>query len=135
MNKLRAAVITHQADTRPSNSIDIEKLEASLGFSLSDEYREYLQEFGIIAYQAYETYGLGVKSNSFLHVLNAYQDLSRDKTYPFTSVPLLEIGDGQYYLYDNTHRQIIIWATPNGGVIRKLETNFEDFLLTKIFKS
>lgn len=133
MKQLKAAVLSHCADIRPASASDIEELKNSLGFSLSNEYLEYLTEFGVIAYEAYETYGLGIPKNSFLHVFNAYQDLSKDKTYPSKSVPILELGDGHYFLYDNLNCKVILWATPNGGVVRELGENLEYFLLKKIF--
>lgn len=135
MKALEHLVLEHQAITRPVDLASIDALQASLGFALSNEYREYLSGFGVIAHGAYETYGLGVPDDYFLHVLNAYKDLSRDASYPAAAVPLLELGDGQYYLYDNPNQQVLLWATPNGGVIRKLDESLEAFLVKQIFKA
>jgi hypothetical protein len=133
MKTLEHLVLEHQAITRPADPASIDALQANLGFPLSRDYREYLTRFGVIAHGAYETYGLGVPDDYFLHVLNAYKDLSSDASYPATAVPLLELGDGQYYLYDNSSQHVVLWATPNGGVIRTLD-DLETFLLKHIFK-
>lgn len=135
MNTLEKEVLAQQAITRPAESASIEALQASLGFPLSTEYREYLSRFGVIAHDAYETYGLGVPEDYFLHVSNAYKDLSSDPSYPANTVPLLELGDGQYYLYDNQNQQVVLWATPNGGLVRTLDQGLEDFLVHQIFKN
>ena len=89
----------------------------------------------MIAHDAYETYGLGVPDDYFLHVLNAYKDLAADASYPATAVPLLELGDGPYYLYDNRGQRVVLWATPNGGVIRTLDDSLEAFLAKHVFQS
>ena len=134
MKKLEEQVLSLEATTRPASPGSIDALQAKLGFKLSEEYREYLARFGIIAHDAYETYGLGVPDDYYLNALNAYRDLSADPTYPAHAVPLLELGDGQYYLYDNHSLQIVLWATPNGGVIRTLDQGIEPFLLDKVFQ-
>ena len=133
MNILENKVKNLEVNTRPASDRDIEMLQENLGFSLSAEYREYLKIFGVIAYGAYETYGLGVPDNYYLNVLNAYRDLSEDSSYPECAVPLMEVGDGQYYLYDSKNSQVLLWATPHGGVVRTLHENLESFLLRHIF--
>lgn len=135
MKTLEQRVQEQQAITRPAEPASIDSLQADLGFPLSAEYREYLSRFGVIAHNAYETYGLGVPGDYYLHALNAYKDLAADASYPANAVPLLELGDGQYYLYDNRTHQILLWATPNGGVVRVLGENLEMFLIKHIFAS
>lgn len=133
MKKLEQLVDLHQANTRPVDNASIQNLEQKLGFALSDEYKRYLSTFGVIVFDAYETYGLGVPDDYYLNVIAAFSDLGRDPTYPKNTVPLLEIGDGQYYLYDNQARKVLVWATPNGGIVRVLEDGLEDFLIKHVF--
>jgi hypothetical protein len=133
MKKLEQLVDLHQANTRPVDTASIQNLERKLGFGLSDEYKLYLSIFGVIVFDAYETYGLGVPEDYYLNVGSAFDDLSRDPTYPKNTVPVLEIGDGQYYLYDNKSRQVLLWSSPNGGVIRVLDEDLESFLIKHIF--
>jgi len=135
MDMLEKQVHEYGAITRPATQESIDALQASLGFALSKDYCEYLTRFGIIAHEAYETYGLGVPDNSHLNVLRMFKDLSADPSYPANVVPVLELGDGQYYLYDNCSKQVFIWATPNGGVVRELSENLEQFLINHIFSS
>ena len=134
MKALEQQVKNHRAITRPVIQDEIDALQASLGFALSNDYCEYLNRFGIIAHDAYETYGLGVPATSHLNVLRMYKDLSADSSYPANSVPVLELGDGQYYLYDCQDKQIVLWATPNGGVVRTLKDDLEQFFLKHIFE-
>lgn len=133
MKKLEQLVDLHQANTRPVDTASIQNLERKLGFSLSDEYKRYLSTFGVIVFDAYETYGLGVPDDYYLNVFAAFSDLGRDQNYPKNTVPLLEIGDGQYYLYDNQARKVLVWATPNGGIVRVLEDGLEAFLIQHVF--
>ncbi|CAB3786208.1 SMI1/KNR4 family protein [Paraburkholderia fynbosensis] len=133
MRNVKQLVERHQANTRPADPASIQALEQKLPFSLSSEYKSFLSDFGVIVFGAYETYGLGVPADHYLNVLNAYNDLSRDASYPANAAPLLEIGDGQYYLYDNKAQRIVLWATPNGGVVRVLDEGLEAFLSQKIF--
>jgi len=133
MQNLEQLVKSHQANILPADSASIHSLEQKLSFSLSSEYKSFLSTFGVIVFGAYETYGLGVPKDYYLDVLNAYGDLSRDPSYPENSLPLMEIGDGQYYLYDNKTQQVLLWATPNGGVVRVLDEGLEEFLTKKIF--
>lgn len=106
----------------------------SLGFALTDEYVDYLSTFGVIVFGATETYGLGVPQDYYLNVRNMYADLSRDATYPQLAVPLVDAGDGRYYLYDNGSRRILLWATPNGGIVETLSEGLEAFLVRDIFR-
>ncbi|TQK03443.1 SMI1/KNR4 family protein [Herbaspirillum sp. SJZ107] len=133
MEKLKELVERKGAKTRPANAGSIQALEAKLGFGLSQEYKLYLSTFGVIVHGASEIYGLGVPDNYYLNVGNAHADLSRDPAYPANAVPVIDVGDGQYYLYDNQAQQIILWATPNGGIVRKLDASFESFLIDQLF--
>jgi len=133
MKALEQLVERHEANTRPVDASSIQSLQHKLGFALSDEYQCYLSTFGVIVFGAYETYGLGVPDDYFLNVFAAFSDLSRDPNYPKNAVPLLDIGDGQYYLYDNQSHKVLVWATPNGGVVRVVEEGLEAFLIKHVF--
>ncbi|KPB95086.1 Uncharacterized protein AC502_2583 [Pseudomonas syringae pv. maculicola] len=89
--------------------------------------------FGVIVYDAYETYGLGVPDDYFLNVFAAFSELSRDPDYPKNTVPLLDIGDGHYYVYDNQSQKVLVWATPNGGIVRTIDEHLESFLIKHVF--
>jgi hypothetical protein len=133
MEKLKELVELNGARTRPANLGSIQALEAKLGFALSQEYKLYLSTFGVIVHGATETYGLGVPDDYYLNVGNAHADLCRDPTYPANAVPVIDVGDGQYYLYDNLAQRIVFWATPNGGIVRRLDADFESFLIDRVF--
>ena len=133
MKELKALVERHGAKTRPPSADGIRELETKLGFTLSPEYSSFLSTFGVIVFGATEIYGIGVPDTYYLNVRNAYADLSRDPHYPSNALPLFDAGDGHYYLYDNQSHEIILWATPNGGVVRVLDVGLEPFLASQLF--
>lgn len=132
MKKLKELINQYQVKTRPATQEAINELQSRVGFSLNEEYVGYLKEFGVIVYGANEVYGLGVPEDYYLNVNNAWEDLSQDKSYPAHSLPLLDIGDGHYYLYDNEEAKVMQWATPNGGLVRVLDEGLEKFLISHI---
>lgn len=134
MKTLEQMVQDYKAITRPADTESINALQTALGFPLSAEYREFLSRFGIIVHGAYETYGLGVPDDYYLNVLNAYKELSHDPTYPPNAIPLLEEGDGQYYLYDNKKNKVILWGMPHLGIISVTNLDLNKFLMKKIFE-
>lgn len=133
MKNLELLIKNNHATTLPVSIDVVLDLEKKLGFSLTDDYKNFLINFGLISFESHETYGLGVKEDSYLNVFNIYKDLSNDKKYPPYAIPLMELGDGQYYLYDNQSSKILLWATPNGGTVRKIPGNLEDFFINHIF--
>lgn len=127
-NALAALLQASHADTRPASDADIDQLQTALGFDLTPTYRGYLQRFGVIVAGSAEVYGLGVPEDYYLNVRKAYADLARDAAYPLAAVPLLDDGDGRFYLYDNASDSVLLWATPNGGIVRRLEERLPTFL-------
>ena len=134
MEQLTALVERHGAKTRPAGADSIAALEAKLGFALASDYKDFLASFGVIVHGSEETYGLGVPDDYYLNVGNMHAELRRDPTYPPHAVPVLDGGDGRYYLYDNAARNIILWATPNGGIVQKFAETLEAFLVRQIFR-
>lgn len=134
MEQLKAVAVRERARTRPANIDSIRALEARLGFGLSTEYRAFLASFGVIVSGGAEVYGLGVPDDYYLNVGNAYADLSRDPSYPPNAIPVLDAGDGRYYLYDNKSQKLMLWATPNGGIVEVLDKTLESFLLKQVFQ-
>jgi hypothetical protein len=134
MQKLVQLVACAHARTRPADGASIAALEQRLGFVLSSDYRDYLATFGVIIHGANEVYGLGVPDDYYLNVLNAYADLSRDPTWPANAVPLMDVGDGHYYVYDNAAQRIVLWATPNGGIVKTVDESLEPFLIDHLFE-
>lgn len=134
MRNLEELVNNHKARTSPVDYDAINALVTKIGFTLSDEYKDFLNTFGVIVYNSNEVYGLGVPGDYYLNVFNKYLDLSRDASYPQDSVPLIDVGDGQYYLYNNNTQKVQLWATPHGGTVRILDDSLESFLIRLLFK-
>jgi hypothetical protein len=133
MNTLARLVKSANARTKPASRATVDALEESLGITLAREYREFLETFGWIDHGAYETYGLGFPEGYYLNASVAYNDLVCHRGYPLTAIPLLDVGDGRYFLYDNAKRRVVLWASPNGGVIETVTDDLETFLAKKIF--
>ena len=133
MTQLKKLTERFEAKTRPATTEAIHSLQAKLGFALAPDYIDFLSCFGVIVYGSIETYGLGVPETYYLHVRNSYADLSRDPQYPPQAVPLFEVGDGHYYLYDNAKQQAVLWATPNGGIVKTIYGSLEPFLCREVF--
>ncbi|ENE4829754.1 SMI1/KNR4 family protein [Klebsiella pneumoniae] len=132
MKKLAQQVAAQGADIRPVNEDEIITAEQTLGIQFSPEYKAYLSEFGLIAFGATEISGLGVPAMSHLNILSAIEPLREGKDYPPQAVPLCDIGDGYYYLYDNKQRKILTWSMIN-GVVDTSDEDLEAFLLRIVF--
>lgn len=131
-DQLEAALNAGQATTRPVQAEVIAQAEQQLGLDFGATYREYLRRFGVIVHGSTEVYGLGVPDDYYLNVLAAYSDLAQDAGYPLGALPLVDEGDGHYYLYDTTAGDIVLWATPNGGIVKRISEDLGAFLLKRI---
>lgn len=134
MKKVGQQVAEHNADIRPASEQDIAAAEQALQITFSPEYKAYLSHFGLISHGATEIYGLGVPTTSHLNILTAIVPLRAGKEYPHHAVPLSDIGDGYYYLYDNQHSKIITWSMIR-GVIESSDESLETFLLKNVFNT
>ncbi|MBU9816899.1 SMI1/KNR4 family protein [Rahnella sp. C60] len=132
MKKLEQQVATHDADIRPATENEINAAEQALRMHFSEEYKTYLSEFGLVASGATEIYGLGVPATSHLNILSAIEPLREGKDYPQQAVPLYDIGDGYYSLYDNRQCKILTWSMIT-GVVEISDETLEAFLLRVIF--
>ena len=132
MNKLAAKIDTNQADTLPATMSQIEQAEAQLDMVFSSEYKVYLQSFGVISYESQETFGLGVKDGSYLNIVTALKDFRDIPGFPKALIPLAEIGDGHYYMYDNNRGKVVSIALPDLG-IKDINDDLQGFLLDLMF--
>lgn len=132
MNKLLELIAENEADTMPATEEQIDKAELDLGFTFSAEYRTYLQNIGVISFRTVETYGLGVPETSFLNIVNALRDFKAFKNFPPSLIPLADIGDGHYYMYDNSSREVLTIALPDLGT-KIITAGLEQFLCELVF--
>lgn len=121
------------AITRPASTGSIALAEQKLGLGFDAEYKEFLLRFGVIICGSNEIYGLGVPDDYYLNVVCAYETLCQDASYPLAAVPLIDDGDGHYYLYDTLEHDIVLWAMPNGGIVRRIRQKLGDFVLKYLF--
>lgn len=132
MKKLKQQVEAHDADTRPATQQEIQAAQQALRIDFSAEYQTYLSQFGVIAWEATEICGLGVPATSPLNIQRAVATLRKGKDYPSQAVPLCEVGDGYYSLYDNQQGNIMTWSIIT-GVVDISDESLEGFLLRTIF--
>lgn len=133
MDKLIEKLTSAGALRRPVTEETINQAEKDLNISFSNEYKSYLSTCGVISLESTETYGLGVKNTSYLSLYKILPEMRDEANFPASSVPLSDIGDGHFYLYDNNSKTILIWASPNGGVVKEIQSNLEDFLISLFF--
>lgn len=134
MKNLAEKLNQNQALTKPASDEQIEFAQSALGIKFSDEYKDFLRIFGVISYNAIEIYGLGVPNTSYLNILTQIHDMKElESSFPDNLIPLSEIGDGHFYMYDNLNQNIIIWVSPNGGIAKKTDEKLEDFLIELLF--
>lgn len=125
-----------KAIINPVDQSNIAHAEHVLGIKFSDEYKSFLNTVGVVSFKDKEIFGLGVPDSSYLNIIKATTDLkSLDQSFPQNAIPLFDIGDGHYYLYDNIAEVIIVWATPNGGVVKTIAKPLENFLSELLFSN
>ena len=132
MNNLLALVKDHHADIIPASEEQIAHAESELGLTFTQEYRSYLRQFGVISFGPNEIYGLGVKETSFLNIISALTDFRSIENFPLSCIPISDIGDGHYYMYDNSTQNIVVVSLPGVG-IKQVSSNLESFLTELIF--
>ena len=127
MKKLQEFVDSNGIDVVPVSSSEIDKAQQELNLKFDSAYLSYLNICGQLEFEYLEFYGLGVKPNSYLNVVKNYQELSQSNTYPQTALPILDLGDGHYSLYDLVTGHVVEWT--KDGVIRELNSGLEQYLL------
>mgnify|MGYP000172672729 FL=1 len=132
MNKLLKLIADTQADTLPATEEQITQAELDLGLTFTKEYRSYLLNIGVMSFGPVETYGLGVPETSFLNIKNALGELRAINNFPLSMIPIADIGDGHYYMYDNSTQNIVIISLPGVG-IKIICSDLETFLIDLIF--
>jgi len=132
MNKLLKLITEAQADTMPATEEQIAKAESDLGLIFTKEYRSYLLDIGVLSFGPFETYGLGVPDSSFLNIVNALGELRVLNNFPLSLIPIADIGDGHYYMYDNSTQNIVTVSLPGVG-IKIICSGLESFIIDLTF--
>lgn len=133
METLKSAFEDAGSRITPASADEVSFLEKSVKLPLSDEYKAYLEVFGTIIIGTWETYGLGVRPDYYLNVRNAYMDLAETEGYPTNALPLMNIDDETYFLYDNRRGHVLTWRLA-GDIHDTNETLFL-FLRDRLLKS
>ena len=131
LKRLAAAVKDLEINARPVSTGEVEAFAKQAGVTLAPDYVEYLTQYGVISYGSLETYGLGVPETSHLNLITATKSLTSVKPLPPDCVPLNDIMDGYYYLYDNKHRVVVEWSAITGKV-KPTSGTLDSFLAERI---
>lgn len=132
MKQLKTFIEQHDVTTRPVDAATINAAEQALQITFTPEYKAWLENVGILSYEATEVFGLGVKESAWLSILRSTVELRQlHPTFPASAVPLMDAEDGHYYLYDNTTGKIVRWS-PLSGVLETLSVSLETFVLKQI---
>lgn len=111
------------------DKIDVESAEKNLMMKFDDYYIDYLLSFGCITYESMETYGLGIKENSYLNVVNATKELiSQYSSFPKNSVVFEFIGENNFVIY-TMNNGVFQWSPNKTNLISK---SLEEYLLLRI---
>lgn len=130
MKKLLAKLKENEAFIKPASEEDIVKAEQKLNIKFSQEYKDFLIQIGCISYESIEIYGLGIPDDYYLNLLDIVPHLRNiDTAFPSQAIPISEIGDGHYYIYDNVNSKILIWAIPEGGIVKNIDETLDTFLI------
>lgn len=132
MNKLIEFTKSHDVLTRPATLTELTEAEKTLNMTFSAEYKQWLLNFGVFSYLSYEFFGLGVKETSWLNILRSTPELRQENSnFPASAVPLMDAGDGQFYLYDNDIGAILVWSSL-AGVLEEISDSLEGFILKQL---
>lgn len=134
MQNLLSRLQENNALIKPATDKEIEDTENTLDLIFCNEYKTYLSKIGVISYDIYEVYGLGISRESYLSLWTALPDFrQQNKDFDKDYIPLCDIGDGHYYIYDNKANNILLWASPNGGIVKTINQPLEKFLIDLLF--
>lgn len=132
MKQLKTFIEQHDVTTRPVDAATINAAEKVLHITFTPDYKAWLQNVGILSYEATEVCGLGVKETAWLNILRSTEELRQQHpNFPACAVPLMDAEDGHYYLYDNATGNIVRWS-PLSGVRETLNVSLETFVLQQI---
>lgn len=132
MNKLTEFTHNHDVLIRPATLTEVTEAEKALNITFSAEYKEWLLHFGVLSYLSHEIFGLGVKETSWLNILRSTPELRQENAnFPASAVPLMDAGDGQFYLYNNALEAIIIWSSL-AGKVGEINGSLEAFILQQL---
>lgn len=132
MKPLKQFIEQHDVITRPVDVPTINAAEQALHITFTPDYKAWLENIGILSYEATEVFGLGVKETAWLNILRSTAELRQQHpNFPACAVPLLDAEDGHYYLYDNATGKIVRWS-PLSGVRETLNASLATFVLQQI---
>lgn len=133
MNQLNELIINTGADIFPAQKEIIKDAEIQLNIRFSIEYKQWLENVGVLSYESYEVFGLGIPETSWLNILKSTQELRvENNKFPVSAVPLLDAGDGAIYLYENNTCKILLWSSLV-GIIQVIDESIEQFIIEKVF--
>lgn len=107
-NELKDAIKKGKVRSNPASAKEVVECEKALGIKFPSEYVNYLVNYGVISANSEEFYGLGISQDSYLNLLIAVPELRSNFNISKTLIPVLGIGNGDYYLYDTSNQTVLI---------------------------
>ena len=132
MNTLKNFIESNAIDVISVSEDEILQAQQILKLQFDTDYLSYLQICGQLEFEYLEFYGLGVKPDSYLNLIQIYSLLKENVTYPQKALPLLDLGDGHYSIYDLETGHVLEWT--KDGVVSKLSQTLEQYLLDTLEK-
>ncbi|KAB0625900.1 SMI1/KNR4 family protein [Acinetobacter gandensis] len=130
MNILKDFIKSNAIDVISVSEEQILQAQQILKLDFDTDYLSYLQICGQLEFEYLEFYGLGVNPNSHLNVIKIYSLLKENDTYPKKALPLLDLGDGHYSIYDIETGSVLEWT--KDGLVGQLSQDLEQYLLNTL---
>lgn len=127
MKNLKKYIELKSIHTIKVSDDEIHDAEKALKLKFDSEYLLYLKLCGQFEYEYLEFYGLGVPLQSYINVVNAYLELSSSNSYPKSAIPIIDMGDGHYAIYDIVTKNVVEWCAD--GIVKTLSHGLESYIL------
>ncbi|MBP9583283.1 MAG: SMI1/KNR4 family protein [Ignavibacterium sp.] len=114
--------------TKPVNEDAIKEAEIKLGRAFSDEYKNYLLQFGAISFSSTELTGLNIEK--YANVVDVtLKEIEINEEFPKDCIVLENIGVEGILILINSKDQVFEWK--NNSAI-KIHENMAEYLRTKL---
>jgi hypothetical protein len=106
----------------------VKEAEKKLGFNFPTEIRSFIKEYGSISIGNIEIFGLGVKENSHLNIVNRSKEILSKDYLQEGYLVIEDLGDGHYAIYNKSG----VYKYAENKIIDKIESSLEEYLYNSI---
>jgi len=110
------------------NETVIKEAERELGFNFPSEIKNFIKNYGSISIGDIEIFGLGVKENSHLNIVNRTKEILSQNDLKEGNLVIEDLGDGHYAIYNENG----VYEYAENTIIDKIESSLEEYLYNRI---